>query len=248
MTRFHRFCWFELLWTSFSSSTDELGSLLIWEAVPYTITSNYNKVVLWFDLHFLDIWERWHLMLLTFFQISVRSRLWWQLCITLPLPLNRLLFLAQFSLQLWVLVLPVTNCSWHGDNTLNSTIIDEAASCFYSLHFSCIIRFVIMTQLRDRTTFANKDRAWVTWVWTINMLRGHEAYASSTPRLKWNRFCISFLHFLQFCRRSSNCLFHLQQNRMHLLLTLITEKKPIDLYKRIFEGLFIVFLFIIFIA
>lgn len=90
-------------------------------------------------------------MLLTFFDVPIRSSALRSCCFLLLLRTFRPLF--ELRLQSWILVLPVSNGSRNSDNTLNSSIIDKASRSFNSLHFSSVIRLVIVTELSYLTLF-----------------------------------------------------------------------------------------------
>ena len=73
---FHRLRFFQLPRTFFTPCPYKFSSLLIREAIPNAITSDYYEIVIGLELHFLDVGERGHLMLFPLFNITIRSCLY----------------------------------------------------------------------------------------------------------------------------------------------------------------------------
>ena len=114
-----------------------------------------------FNSNLLNIWKRSDLMLFALLDISIRSTLLLgrggSCFFTHGLLLLKSLLGFQLGKELWVLVLPVANCPGNGDDSLNATIIDKTTTSFDPLHFSRIIRLVIVTELRYFSCFIYKD-------------------------------------------------------------------------------------------
>lgn len=137
-----------MLWPSFSPLSNEFDSLLVRKAIPDAVTGNYNEVVFGLYGDLLDIREGRNLMLFGLFDIPIWATLLWLFHLFLssrgPFSLLHAAFFLELRQKGWVLVLPIPDGSRHRNNALNTTIFDEATSCFDALQFSVVIWFMIM--------------------------------------------------------------------------------------------------------
>ena len=156
---FHSLSFFQLSWTFFAPRPNKFGRLLICEAIPNAITSDYHKIVISFERHPRHVRERGHLMFFAFFNVTIRSCLCRRsICFLSSL----FLFLFELFEQGRVLVFPISYRSRHGNNTLYSSIIDKSAGRLNSLHLTFIVRFVIVAKLCDFASLIYEDCSRVT--------------------------------------------------------------------------------------
>ena len=75
--------------------------------------------------------------------------------------LLRLLASGRFGLELLekarVLVLPVTNCTADGDDALNAAIFDKTATLLDPLHFSGVIRLMVLAEFGDLSRLTDEN-------------------------------------------------------------------------------------------
>lgn len=168
-------------------------------------------MLLLFNRHLFNIWIWRNLVFFGFFNISIWSLFWWlnRRCISiLTFTFFNWLFLFHLLKETWIFILPITNCSWYGNDSLNSTIINKTSSCLNSWHFSFVIRFMIMRKLYQFPIFKSKNCSWITRICAINCVRGKENYAWCTSRLKCKTFDFLFFSWIEFWCRASHSFFH----------------------------------------
>jgi len=147
--------------------------------------------------HFFNIWKWWNLMFLSLLNIPIRTTFLlsrWSgccCCHTNCLLLFDWFLGLQLSKEGRILVLPVSNCPWNCNDSLNATIVHKATSSFDSFHFSWVIRLVIVTKLRNFACLINKNGPRVSRVSTKFVFLGNQAYASSASSTKGYRLDIS---------------------------------------------------------
>jgi len=208
--------WFStFLRATLSALPHELYSLLISETIPYSITSTYYEIMfIFFYRNFFDVWVRGHLVLFCFFNISIRRSCFclllsgscsWCFC---TLTFFHWLFFLHLLKEARILILPVSDCSWHSDNALNPTIFNKTATGLNSCHFSIIFGFVIMGKFNQLSILQTKHCSRIAWICAINTILSNENYTWSTSRLKCKALDLLLLAKIQFCSRTPDVLLH----------------------------------------
>lgn len=196
----HCLCLFQGLWALFTSRAHKFGCLFICKTIPNAVAGNYDEIVFGFDRHFFDVRERRYLMFFALLDVPVRSLLFFLLrCRLTGICSLAYLFLCFFHyliLKCGVLVLPISNSPWYCDYALHATVIYKAARCPNSLHLALVIWLMIMTQLCHFSIFADEYCSGISWIWAIDMILGHQTYASCAPCIKWYRLDLLFLNFV----------------------------------------------------
>ena len=165
-------------------------------------------------------------MFFCFFNISIRTRCFcfgWRICSFRAFTLFHWTFLFHLLKKSGVLVFPVTNCPWNGNDALYSAVIYKSTCCFYSCHFSIIIWFVIVGKLNQFTVFQSQACSRISWICAISWILGDKANTRSTSRLKCKTFNFFFFWGVQLGSRASHSLFHLQNNTSHFFMAFFID-------------------------